>query len=103
MRVPLSVSPGVPVHVPVSGERLAANVAGKRALARVDQHVAVERRKRGEHLAAQAAIVDLLLTRGVVGVVLGLDLIVAPDVSGELSLVWQDLWAKWALVVVRDR
>ena len=78
------MGPGVPVHVPVGGEGLSAHLAGEWPLPAVDQHVPVEAAEGGQHLTAEAAVIHLGLASWVAGVGSGLDLVVTPQVTGEL-------------------
>ena len=103
VRVPVAVRPLVPVHVAIGGEGLSTKLAREGSLSRVDQHVTVKGAKGGEHLATEAAVVDLSLPRGIVGIWTRLDLIVAPDVGGEVLLRGQVFLADWALVLLRQR
>ena len=52
----------------------------------MDKHVAIQGAEGGEHLATEAAVVDLGLPGWVTWIWMRLDLIVAPDVSGEVLL-----------------
>ena len=72
------------VHVTVGGEGLTTNLAGERPLPRVDQHVPVQGAEGGQHLPAETAVVHLGLPGGVGGVRGGFDLVVAPEMTGEL-------------------
>ena len=78
------MSPPVSVHVTVGGEGLPANLTGERPLTGVDQHVSVQGAEGGQHLPAEAAVVHLGLPRGVRGVRGGFDLVVTPEMTGEL-------------------
>ncbi len=84
--VPIAMRPLVPMHVAIGGKSLSAQVATKRPLARMHQHVPIQRRKRRKHLAAQTAKINFALTRRIVGIVMRLDLVVTANVSGEFFL-----------------
>ena len=94
------MGPLVPVHVAIGCEGLTTKGAGERALSRVDQHVPVQGAKGGQHLVAEAAVVDLGLTSRVVGIRQRLDLIVSPDVLCELLLRRGDKITERTLVLL---
>ena len=82
--VPDVVCPPVSVHVTIGGEGLTADLTGEGPLPAVDQHVPVEAAEGGQHLTAEAAVIHLGLASRVAGVRSRLDLIVTPQVTGEL-------------------
>ena len=90
----------VSMHVPIGGEGLAAELTRERPLSRMHQHVPVEGAERRQHLTAQAAVVNLGLTGGVTGIRVRLDLIVTPDVCGEIFLRGEVIFAERAAVDV---
>ena len=95
------MGPLVSVHVTVGGEGLTTEGTGERPLTRVNQHVSVQGAEGGQHLPAQAAVVDLGLARGVRGVRGGFDLIVTPEMTGEVFLAGHQVAADGTLVVSR--
>ena len=102
-RVSGPVGPLVSVHVAVGRKSLSTTFTGERTLPRVDKHVSVQRAEGGQHLAAEAAVVNFGLASGIVGIGWGFDLIVTSNVRGELFLVGQGDVAEGALVVLRQR
>ena len=94
-----AVGPLVSVHVPVGGEGLTTEGAGERSLAGVDQHVPVQGAEGGEHLTAEAAVVDLGLAGWVRGVWGRFDLVVTSEMTGEVFLTGHEVTADGTLVV----
>ena len=78
------MGPPVSVHVPVGGEGLTTDLTGERSLAGVDQHVPVQGAEGGEHLTAEAAVVDLGLAGWVRGVRGWFDLVVTSQMTCKL-------------------
>ena len=76
------VATDVPVHVSVRGEMRAADVAAEGPLARVDQHVAVQRAVAAQLLLTEATLEQLEATRVVLD-----DFVVGADVTREVVLV----------------
>ena len=91
----------VSVHVTVGGEGLPTEGTGERPLPRVDQHVPVQGAEGGQHLPAETAVVHLGLAGGVGGVRRWFDLVVAPEMTGEVLLAGHQVAADGTLVVSR--
>ena len=100
MRIPLTMSSCVTVHVAIGGKGLSTNVARERPFTRMDQHVSVQGTEGRKHFATQAAVVDLGLTSWIIGIILGLDLIVSSDVGCKVSLAGKDTGTEGTLKVV---